>query len=79
MTTIDLPRSVRDFRLRRRLVLAGVILAFVAASVVALWPYEASKECRGAFSAAFRRDFDVRRCDLVVKRTGVGVVVRIPL
>jgi hypothetical protein len=42
--------------------------------------FEASKECRGgAFSSGFSRGFDVRRCDLVVKRFGVDTGFHIPL
>jgi hypothetical protein len=41
--------------------------------------FESSKECRGAFSSGFGGGFDVRRCDLVVKKIGGDAEVRIPL
>lgn len=63
----------------RWLVLAGLLPALVLALVVTLWPTEAKKECRGgAFSSGFSAGFDVRSCDLVVKRSG-QVIVQLPL
>jgi hypothetical protein len=59
--------------------LVGLIPAAVGAVVVALWSYEAKKECAGAFSSVFGAGFDVYHCDLVVKRVGGGEVSRIRL
>jgi hypothetical protein len=50
---------------------AGVMAALVLVLYVALAQFSASRECRGgAFSSGFSRGFDVRRCDLVLKRFG---------
>ena len=50
------------------------------AAVLALSPYEASKECKGgAFNAGFGPAFDAQRCDIVLKFGGAGREIRIPL
>jgi hypothetical protein len=46
VTTIDAPGFVGRAGLTRRSVWLGLIAAFVLAAVVALWPYEVSKECK---------------------------------
>lgn len=52
----------------------------VLAAVLALSPYEASKECKGgAFNAGFGPAFDAQRCDIVLKFGGAGREIRIPL
>jgi hypothetical protein len=77
MSMISLPRYRPTSR--RWLVWVGLMSALVLAAYMVLAQFDASKECRGgAFSAAFSRGFDVRRCDLVLKRVG-SEVVRIPL
>jgi hypothetical protein len=41
--------------------------------------FSGAKECRGgAFSAAFSRGFEIRRCDFVVRRFGTEIG-RLPL
>jgi hypothetical protein len=46
-------------------------LALVAAAVVALPQFSASKECKGgAFSSGFSAGFDIKRCEIVVRRLG---------
>jgi hypothetical protein len=78
MASIELP-NVRRPVFARKLALAGLIPALVLASVVGLWSTEAKKECRGgAFSSGFGAGFDVRHCDLVVKRGG-QVIIQLPL
>jgi len=80
VTAIDLPGFRQPAGLTRRLVFLGLIPALAAAALVALWPYEAKKECRaGAFSSGFSNGFDVRHCDLVVRRVGGDEIVRISL
>jgi hypothetical protein len=80
MTTIPLPRHESLAELIRRLIRDGLIPALVLALYLVQVQFEASKECRGgAFSAGFSRGFDVRRCDLVVRRIGDDVGIRIPL
>jgi hypothetical protein len=80
MTTIALPCPVRPADLFRRLVGAGLVLsALVFALSGDVVQFEASKECRGAFSSGFGGGFDMRRCDVVVRRIGGDAGVRIPL
>jgi hypothetical protein len=80
MSMISLPRYERPADLIRWLVRAGVMSGVAFALYIVLAQFSASKECRGgAFSAAFSRDFDVRRCDLVVKRFGRDIGLRISL
>jgi hypothetical protein len=77
MTVIDLPSLSGPAKLRL-LICGGFVVALVAAMIVT-FPFEVSRECRGgAFSAAFSRAFDVRRCYLVVRR-GADVVTSIEL
>ncbi len=77
MSTIALPRPVD---LIRPLVCAGLMGGLVLALSVGLPQFEVSKECRGgAFSAGFSRGFDVRRCDLVIRRFGRDIGLRVPL
>ena len=52
----------------RRLVRAGLLFAIVVAGVVAmLHSFEASKECRGAFSGGFSNGYDRYRCGLKLR------------
>ena len=62
----------------RRMVLAG-LSALIAGLAVELPRFDAKKECRaGAFSSGFSNDFDVRRCDLVIRKFG-SEIARVPL
>ena len=71
MTTIELPRFERPGDLVRWLVRAGLMSGLVFAVHLVVAQLDAVKECRGgAFSAGFSRGFDVRRCDIVVRRFG---------
>ena len=80
MNEIAIPRPERPVDLTRRLVCAGAMAALVFALSRGVPQFEASKECRGgAFSAGFSLGFDVRRCDLNVKRVGGDLEIRIPL
>ena len=79
MTTIALPKYQRPSDLVRWLVRTGVTLALALAAYLVLAQFDAAKECRGGgFSAGFSRGFDVRRCDLVVRRFG-HEIGRLPL
>jgi hypothetical protein len=80
MTAIELPRPERPVDLFRRLVGAGLVLgALVLALSVDVRQFEASKECRGAFSSGFGGGFDVRRCDLVIRSFGRDIGLHFPL
>jgi hypothetical protein len=71
MNAIAVSRPERPAELIRWLVRAGLMSALVFALYVVLAQFDASKECRaGSFSADFSGDFDVRPCDLVVRRFG---------
>ena len=71
MTAITTPRAAE---IARRYVLIGLLPALLVAGYLALAPYSAERKCHeGDFSAAFSSDFDVRRCNLVVKRFGADV------
>jgi hypothetical protein len=79
MTTIDLPSSARPAAVRQ-LMRAGLMAALALTSVLAAMQFDVSKECAGgAFSSAFSSGFDVRHCDMVVKRIGGDEIVKIPL
>ena len=79
MIAIALPRCSRPADIVRWLVRAGFIAALIVIAAAGL-EFDVSKECRaGAFGAGFSNGFDVRRCDLVVKGTGVDAEIRIPL
>jgi hypothetical protein len=80
MSMISLPRYERSADLIRWLVRVGLMSGVVVALYVVLAQFSASKECRdGGFSAGFSRGFDVRRCDLVVRRVGRDIGLSIPL
>jgi hypothetical protein len=77
MTAIAL-RPTRPVDLLRQLCLAG-FCAIIVALAVALPRFGADKECRdGSFSAEFSKNFDVRRCDLIIRETG-DEIARLPL
>jgi hypothetical protein len=78
MKEIALPPS--PVGVTRRLVLVGLIQAFAVALAATVHQLDVSKQCRGgAFSSAFASGFDVRRCDLVVRKIGSDAELRIPL
>jgi hypothetical protein len=55
----------------------GVLAGLVLVGLVWLPQFPASKECRGgAFSSDFSAGFDVRRCDVVVRRFGREIGLR---
>jgi hypothetical protein len=64
----------------RTLIRAGVVAALVMAGVVAMMEtFEASRNCHGAFSRDFSADFDVYRCQLIVRLLKAGSQIQIPL
>jgi hypothetical protein len=72
-------RRESPIALVRRLVAAGLMVALVVAISADVMQFEASRECRGgAFSSGFSGGFDVRRCDVVVRRFGDDLF-KIPL
>jgi hypothetical protein len=80
MNTITIPRPERPADLFRRLVGAGLVLgALVVALSADVMQFEASKECRGAFSSGFGGGFDVRRCDVVIRWFGRDIGLHFPL
>ena len=52
-------------------------LAFSLAADTQL--FDASRECRGAFSSAFSSGFDVHRCNLTIEAVGTDFKFRVPL
>lgn len=73
-------RPGRPIDLGRRLFLAGLIIPFIAALVVAILQFDISKKCHaGAFSSAFSSAFDVSYCDLVIRKIGSDVEFRVRL
>jgi hypothetical protein len=63
----------------RRLVRAGWIPALVFALSGDVLQFEASKDCRGgAFGGGFSLGFDVRRCEIVLRRLGEKLL-KVPL
>jgi hypothetical protein len=59
-----------------------VWLALLPAIAVALTGtarlFDASRECQGAFSSDFSRDFDVHRCKLTIKAIGADFKFSVP-
>jgi hypothetical protein len=79
MTMISLPRYDRPADLVRWLVRIGVMSAVAFSLYLILAQFSGAKECHGgAFSAAFGEGFEIRHCDLVVRRFG-SEIGRIPL
>jgi hypothetical protein len=63
-----------------RLARAGLLFAIIIAGVIAmLHSFEASEECRGAFSRGFSDDFDRYRCDLSLRIIENGPELTLPL
>jgi hypothetical protein len=56
-------------------VLAALVFAFVGDAQL----FDASRDCRGAFSSGFSSGFDVHRCKLTVKAVGSDFKLTIPL
>jgi hypothetical protein len=80
MATIALPHVERPAHLILWLVRAGLMPGLLLVLCLVLVQFEASKECRGgAFSAGFSRGFDIRSCDLVIRRFGRDIGLRVPL
>jgi hypothetical protein len=75
MNTIALQPTLPN---ERRLIRLGLLPALTVALAMAVWPFEASRDCRGSFGAGFSSDFDRYRCDLVV-RIGSDLKFRVPL
>jgi hypothetical protein len=69
----------RPVDLVRRLVAVGLIPALMFAVSAEVIQLEASKKCRGDFSSDFSRDFNLRRCDVVLKRVGGDLELRLPM
>jgi hypothetical protein len=79
VTPYTIPSAERPADRFRRWVRAGLIPALVVAVSGDVAQLERSKECRGDFSYGFSRDFDVRHCDLVVRRVGGDLELRLSL
>jgi hypothetical protein len=62
----------------RRFVRYGLLSAFVFAMAADARLFDVSNECRGDFSSAFSRDFDVRRCNLTVRSIGSDLKFNLP-
>jgi len=79
MNAIALHGIVVPLTLVRWLVRVGMFPALVFALAQDVHQFEASKDCRGSFSRGFGNGFDRYRCDLVAKKIGSDLKVRIPL
>jgi hypothetical protein len=63
----------------RWLVRNGLLPALAFALAADTQLFDASKECKGAFSSAFSNGFDVRRCKIIVKAIGADYKFSVPL
>jgi hypothetical protein len=63
----------------QRLVRYGLLAALAFALAASAQLFDASRECRGDFSSAFRIGFDLYRCELTVKAVGSDLRFSIPL
>jgi hypothetical protein len=80
MTTAAEANVGRPADLIRHLVRTGLMAALVFALSADVMQFQGRKECRGSdFSSGFSRDFDVGRCDFVVKRIGGAFEMHFPL
>lgn len=71
MAAIAIPRPGIQADLTRRMVLVGLLSALAVDVCLVLAQYDVAWECRGgAFSSGFSHGFDVRRCDVVIRRFG---------
>ena len=71
--------AIRDTRRPvdyRRLIRAGAIPILVAVLAIGFAYFTVKKKCSGAFSHAFSNAFDVKHCDLVIRKNGGDVVLR---
>jgi hypothetical protein len=79
MNTIAVVRPQRPADLIRRMVLVGLLSALAFVAYLGLTQFDVARECRGgAFSSGFGPGFDVRRCDITVRRFG-REIGRVPL
>jgi hypothetical protein len=79
MRSIALPRSLVPLTVAWWLVRLGVLAALVFALVGDAQLFDASRDCRGAFSSGFSNGFDVHRCKLTVKAVGSDFRFSVPL
>jgi hypothetical protein len=79
MNAIALRRPAIPLTVVWRLIRVGLLPALVFALSADVQQFEASRDCRGAFSAGFSRGFDTHRCDLVLRKIGTDVKIRVPL
>jgi hypothetical protein len=57
----------------------GLLPALAVALAADTQLFDASKECKGAFSSAFSAGFDVHRCKIAVRAIGADFKFSIPL
>jgi hypothetical protein len=62
----------------RRLVRYGWLPALAFALAADAQLFDTSKECRGSFSSAFSRDFDIHRCKITIKAMAADFKFSIP-
>jgi hypothetical protein len=63
----------------RRLVRYGWLPALAFALAADTQLFNASKECRGTFTSAFSRDFDIHRCKITINAIATDFKFSIPL
>lgn len=70
-------RSDRPVALARIIVRLGLVVALVCPLAADLPQFSADRECRdGEFGSGFGSGFDIKRCDIVIRRNGGDVVLR---
>jgi hypothetical protein len=79
MKAIALTRPICPAIALRWLVRYGWLPALAIALAADIQLFDASKECRGTFSSAFSRDFDIHRCKITIKAIATDFKFSIPL
>jgi hypothetical protein len=79
MRPVALPQPLVPLTVVWRLIRLGVLAALVFALVGDAQLFDASRECRGAFSSGFSSGFDVHRCKLTIKAVGSDFKFAVPL
>jgi hypothetical protein len=79
MKAIARPWPLSPLIVLQRLVRNGLLPALAFALAADTQLFDASKECKGAFSSAFSNGFDVHRCQLNIKAIGADFKFSIPL
>jgi hypothetical protein len=79
MSAIALRRPIAPLTVLTWLFRLGLLPALVFALSGDVQQFEASRDCRGAFGRGFSSGFDRYHCDLVLRKIGSDVKIRVPL